>query len=478
MRLLALLLAFSICSAETIPIWKRGILYQFVPYDSASINFAQGAFSEWEEETFDVFEMVKDPEGVAIDLGAWIGATSIWLSKHFSDVIAVDADRVSLECLKLNLEASDCRNVTICDRPVYNKTQKIIFGPRGNILNESISFIKSQSDRAVDYSAKTITFNQLLHNYVYRNDQIRSKKISFIKCDIEGGEENILEDVLYFAFHNQCKVYMSFHLGWWTSKKIQDFAYLFPFFKASCPGDVCEYIQQHPFDSILFEPIETTVPFIKKNIPVVVIAHNQATFIKNMVSQLEKFTSDIIVVDNNSDFPPLLEYYDNEFQYTLLKEKINHGHVAYQHWYVQNLVGNYYLLTDPDLRFNKKLPEGFVDTLLEISNYFDAQRVGFALNIDADDLRTDIPFLEGERLQWRERLIYPLKPDLELYQAGIDTTFCLMAKHHKKGNIRVAGDFTCDHIPWHKDFKKDLLPGEYASYIKNNNSSHWYEFPD
>ncbi len=41
-------------------------------------------FKDWENDTFEVFEKVKNQEGIAIDIGAWIGTTAIWLSKNFS----------------------------------------------------------------------------------------------------------------------------------------------------------------------------------------------------------------------------------------------------------------------------------------------------------------------------------------------------------------------------------------------------------
>ena len=41
---------------------------------------------EWEPETFELFNYVKDSEGAAVDIGAWIGPTTIWLSNNFKHV--------------------------------------------------------------------------------------------------------------------------------------------------------------------------------------------------------------------------------------------------------------------------------------------------------------------------------------------------------------------------------------------------------
>jgi hypothetical protein len=325
-----------------------------------------------------------------------------------------------------------------------------------------------------------MTFKQMVYDYVYADAALSSRKISFIKCDIEGGEEAIIEDILHFCYHNHCPVYLSFHLDWWTHHKIRDFESLFQHFETGfTSSDLCAYLEDHPFASILFKPIHTK-GFLKKNLPAVIIGYNQVTYIKNMVDQLKKYTSDIIVIDNHSTFPPLLDYYRDHFHYTLLNMDTNHGYLVYQNECVQKLVGDIYLLTDPDLQFNCQLPPLFIADLLGISNYFEAGRVGFALSIDSMDLRTDVHFAghtikDWESQFWTQKLDYPPCEHMELYSAPIDTTFCLVNKNFSdQHSIRVAGDYTCLHLPWYKDFRTLLEEGEYESYTQNNQSSNWF----
>jgi FkbM family methyltransferase len=471
--------AFVTASSDLISINKKNVTYQFVRIDAPTDHFTQNIFQNWENETFDVFESVKDNEAIAIDIGAWIGTTAIWLSKNFHFVVAVEPDYKSVDCLIKNLKASDCQNVSLCDHPLSNTAQEVIFGPRGSELNESISSIKSRSDNHNDYTAKSITFKQLLYDYIYDNEALSNRRVSFIKCDIEGGEEDILEDVLHFAYNNKCKVYLSFHLDWWKSKKITDFEYLFKYFKTKAGNSICEYLTRNPFASLLFEPLDAGV-LVKHNMTAVIMGYNQCTYIKNMVKQLEKYTSDIIIIDNASTYQPLLDYYANDFKFTLLKQKKNYGYTVYKQDRIQKLVGDLYILTDPDLEFNPHLPDNFIREFIDLSNYFQSRRVGFALNITADDIRTDTTYY-GQSIQmwesafWRDRLMYPLNPGLELYSADIDTTFCLVNRRFNNKPIRVAGNYTCFHIPWHKNFHHQLSEGEYESYLINNTSTNWYK---
>ena len=466
---------------------KKDVLHKFVHFDPTTDNFVKNVFPDWEDETFNVFDLVKDPEGIAIDLGAWIGTTAIWLSKNFYHVVAVDADPISLKCLKKNAQASECSNITICERPVAQYNQKVIFGARGSSFNESISYIKNSEpsdSNSVDENniiIRSITFKELIHDYIFNNENIKSHKISFIKCDIEGGEENILEDMLYFAFYNKSKAYISFHLDWWQSKKITDFEYLFKFFKTDCPCDnICEYLKQNPFASLLFEPTANEKLFIKSNIPAVIIAYNQYTYIKNMVEQLEKYTTDIIIIDNNSTYKPLLEYYENDFKYSLLRQKTNLGTFIIEDDFIRSLIGDMYILTDPDIQVNPRLPNNFIQILMDLSFYFKAHKVGFALSIDSQDIRTDI-LLYGQTIKeweskfWKNPLTYPVNAGLELYGAPVDTTFCLVNNTFAdKENIRIAGDYTCFHLPWHLNFKNLLTDGEYEAYLENNKSTNWF----
>lgn len=345
----------------------------------------------------------------------------------------------------------------------------------------------------------TFSFTRLVHDFIFLEAKFNDHNISFIQSDMPHKEENLLEDILHFAYYNNAKVNFAFHLDCWKTKSLQDVDYLFKFFTTNCPDhDLCSYLQQNPLASILFTPKQDAGDLIKKNITAVVIGYNQLTYIKNMVSQLEKYTSDIIVIDNHSDFQPLLDYYANDYKYTLLRQPVNEGHSVYLSPHITKLMGRVFLLTDPDLQFNPDLPDNFIQTLISVSNAYQAAKVGFALLIDSDDIREDITYTppmgnapphkikEWEQQFWVNQLTYSGDPSLELYKAPVDTTFCLVNQVYLKNHIesktrnyiRVAGNFTCKHLPWHKSFQKALAEGEYEAYLQNNRSSSWFEIKD
>jgi hypothetical protein len=144
--------------------------------------------------------------------------------------------------------------------------------------------------------------------------------------------------------------------------------------------------------------------------------------------------------------------------------------------HIYDTLPNKYILTDPDLEFNKNLPNNFIEEMINISTYYEAEKVGFALLIDANDIRNVISFgksiIDFEKQYWMCKFYYPKH---ELYSAAIDTTFCLINKNNKGGHYRIAGDYTCKHLPWHIGFEKQLVKGEYEYYNKNNISTNYWK---
>jgi hypothetical protein len=160
--------------------------------------------------------------------------------------------------------------------------------------------------------------------------------------------------------------------------------------------------------------------------------------------------------------------------------KQNYGHKVYMRDEIVKLGGDKYIITDPDLLFNPKLPQNFIDILSTLSDQYQVGKVGFALditnNINHTIIATDIKksVVDWESQYWKNKLDHP---EYEIYNADIDTTFVLInTKYYKPGSysgIRVAGDFTCIHRPWVIGYENDLLDGELNYYRNNNVSSTW-----
>jgi hypothetical protein len=219
---------------------------------------------------------------------------------------------------------------------------------------------------------------------------------------------------------------------------------------------------------------------LKLEIPCLIISYNNITFVKKICKRIsENITNNIIIIDNNSSFGPMVDFLDN-CKFKTIRLNHNHGHEAYKLQQVSDIVGSIFLLTDPDIEIAKSVNRDVIEKMIELSEFYKIPKVGLALEINSDNIRKDIKYenltiKEWESKYWNNRVA---DQELEMYWADIDTTFCLVNKNYwdKADNwpyIRIAGKYTSKHLPWYEDWEKVLMLGEYDSYMNGNRSTNW-----
>ena len=213
-------------------------------------------------------------------------------------------------------------------------------------------------------------------------------------------------------------------------------------------------------------------PVVKGGIPVYIISFNQMTHVRNMVEQLLNLDvrpSEIHVVDNQSTFPPLLDY---------LREIEGQG--IHVHRMPRNLgprgifepeaglnLPEVFAVTDPDLQFHAAMPKTFREDMLQVAAWCGVWKCGCALNISerADFLTGD--YSGGKSIaEWEKQFwVDPVPgwpPALSgrsveargsIFRAGVDTTFAVYVRDRVHGSfmdaVRVAECFEARHLPWY-----------------------------
>ena len=216
---------------------------------------------------------------------------------------------------------------------------------------------------------------------------------------------------------------------------------------------------------------------IMSAIPVFIIAYNNLTFVKNFVKQVYPYTQHIVIIDNCSTYIEQHKWYDSlqDPKIRILKLAENYGHSVIDKYGDQLGVPPVFVLSDPDLELNPKMPLDAIDRLHALSIKYQRHRIGLALNIaDYEQfLEVDAKLIhDNEVPYWQNKI-----PDdsYELYVASTDTTFALHNRTFQDrwyDNIRIAGDFTCKHLPWYRDYIRNNVPKEeLIEYYKNNISS-------
>ena len=132
---------------------------------------------------------------VVIDLGAYAGLSSIMFKEIVGDegvVIAVEVDPNNIKSLELNLgryNAYFCKSIEVCKKAVWNHNNGIIFTSDGSMGSSATQILGSGRGRS--RKVPTTTLSKLAHDY-------NLLKVDLIKCDIEGAEFYVFEDIEFF----------------------------------------------------------------------------------------------------------------------------------------------------------------------------------------------------------------------------------------------------------------------------------------
>lgn len=219
-----------------------------------------------------------------------------------------------------------------------------------------------------------------------------------------------------------------------------------------------------------------------KSIPVLIINFNQLFYLEQLINFLiERKFENIIIIDNKSTYPPLLEYYkkiESKVNIEYLAE--NYGHqVLYK---VPNLLEKYcqgyYFLTDSDIIPNDNLPDNFAEEMMKkLDQYFSKiTKIGFALRLDniPDHFKLKEKVLAWEGKFWQNQV------ELNGYLTTIDTTFALYKPRYGlqftnidflKG-LRLGGDYSATHGGWY--INTENLSEENQFYFATvNKSASW-----
>ncbi len=220
-------------------------------------------------------------------------------------------------------------------------------------------------------------------------------------------------------------------------------------------------------------------------IPILIICYNNYKYVENMINQLEKFNYNnninIIIINNNSNCKYTINFL-NKLNYQKINLNENNGHNAWQNKEIFDNLPDKFIVTDPDLKFNNLLPYNYIDILINLSEKYRLERIGFSLDISDPDLMFPYKFsdykqewhyiptiCESQKQYWQSKVT---DNDYELYLSPIDTTFHLFNKKYRFGqHMRIAGNFTCKHLPWYINIDFISRFQRYIMYNGSNESS-------
>lgn len=231
-----------------------------------------------------------------------------------------------------------------------------------------------------------------------------------------------------------------------------------------------------------------------KDIPFIICNFNQLTFLRNLINQIRFYYPEntVVVVDNGSNYEPLLFYYDWLRQQQPIS---NVDVVKYPtNDFIKNVsqfvgeafkLNDYIVLTDPDLSIHPATPPNFLEIFKTAIDTYGFHHAGFGLKTD------DIPAWnpKAEWIQGDEKALlahavkifmgeFPIQNGTVYtgYKAPIDTTFALYKRDNGGWASPMSGEnwgncvrlFEVHHLPWylHKDYLNPEMQNYFATCKK------------
>lgn len=215
-----------------------------------------------------------------------------------------------------------------------------------------------------------------------------------------------------------------------------------------------------------------------KEVPIIINNFNRLRYLESLISSLtSRGYNNIYILDNQSTYPPLLEYYKT------CPFKVIHlgANLGYKALWVSGLFdrfkNTYYVYTDSDMEISPDCPDDFIQHFIDILRKYPlSQKVGFGLRLD------DLPdhFSNKEKVINHESQFWVNEVESGLFRAAIDTTFALYRPFCKGVANRYAEvyrtgyPYLIRHLPWYVDTNN--MSEEELYYVSNiNQPTHWSE---
>lgn len=212
------------------------------------------------------------------------------------------------------------------------------------------------------------------------------------------------------------------------------------------------------------------------DIPIFINNYNRLDYLKQLIASLERYgISNIHIIDNNSTYPPLLDFY-KKCKYDVIFLGENVGYLAFWKTDLFKRYGNsYYILTDPDLVIDDMCPSDLLERMFFLlKKYPTCNKVGMGLRIDnlPDHYKFKKDVIEHESKFWSNEI------EPGIYDAPVDTTFAMYKPYcggpssDGKFSIRLGFPYVLQHLPWYID--TDNLSEEERFYMGEKLiETHW-----
>lgn len=159
----------------------------------------------WENDTHDVLDRWGNPDGIFIDVGAWVGPITLYAAPFFKQVIALEPDPVAWRHLQINTTRNDLVNHVLLNQALGNGDPVVLGVKESGELGDSMTSSVYAESGVVTFEAPTTTLWDL-----HRDFRLEGRDV-FLKVDIEGAEGVVLTDNLDYLAQVRPTMWLSLH---------------------------------------------------------------------------------------------------------------------------------------------------------------------------------------------------------------------------------------------------------------------------
>lgn len=223
----------------------------------------------------------------------------------------------------------------------------------------------------------------------------------------------------------------------------------------------------------------TNLPFSRATVPTFVISYNRMDYLARLVDWLEHAGhGHIIIVDNASQYPPLLDYLAAS-PHRVVRLEHNLGHLVV--WrcglFDDLLQQGHYIVSDCDILPDEDCPPDAAEHFHAIlTRYPRLAKAGFGLRLDdlPDHYGLKASVLAWEAKFWQRRMEID-----EVYDAPIDTTFALYRPGTRPDvdnwwhSARTGPPYVARHLTWYEDTARPSAETIFYRQHIRTESTHW-----
>ncbi len=202
-----------------------------------------------------------------------------------------------------------------------------------------------------------------------------------------------------------------------------------------------------------------------KKIKAFIVNRNLISSLKNAVNFLLKEPRiEIVIFDQQSTYPPLLEYYNNSGVTVVYSSQNNGPHSVWGDQLRPYFNDNYFIIADSDCLYDD-VPNDWLDKMINVLENTDVFKVGFSLDI------SDLPETEiGRQAREWESKYWINRKDIG-WDAHIDTTFALYRPFSgfAYDALRLDKPYCIKHTPWY--LTDENITDEWKYYLNTAASS-------